>query len=443
MGDSHRILIIGSGGREHALAWRLSRDPGVERVTVTPGNDGIHPPLARRTVPAADAAGLIALCRAERITLAVIGPEGPLASGLADTLRSAGNATYGPSRAAARLEASKWDAKQVMMEAGIPTAYARAFTTRPAAVAALDDFGPPWVLKADGLASGKGVLVTARRDEAERFLAACLEQDRFGEAGRRVVLEEHLSGEESSLMAICDGTTFRLLPAARDHKRAFDGDQGPNTGGMGAVAPDPGVDAAGEREIGERIVRPALAAMIRRGAPFQGTLYVGLMRTALGPKVVEFNCRFGDPETQAVMPLVTGDLAGTLAAAAASELGAAGLGRDAGAAVAVAIVAQGYPEASAAEGTLEGLEALMGRDDLWVFHAGLARAGTTWRLTGGRAVHVVARADTLAAARGRVYDAIATLGGRGWRCRADIGAASGPGAAAHGLKATVEGGGRA
>ncbi|MEK7331249.1 MAG: phosphoribosylamine--glycine ligase [Candidatus Eisenbacteria bacterium] len=443
MGGSHRILIVGGGGREHALAWRLSRDPDVERVTVAPGNDGIARSFRCHPVRESDAAALLDLCRAERVTLAVIGPEAPLAAGLADSLRATGVATYGPGREAAQLEASKWTAKQVMEEAGVPTARARAFDSVAAARAALDAFGPPWVIKADGLASGKGVLVTDTRDEAERFLVACLEQDRFGGAGRRVILEEFLRGQEASLMAVCDGERFVLLPAARDYKRAYDGDRGPNTGGMGACAPSPGVDASLEGVVGERIVRPVLEAMARGGTPYRGTLYAGLMLTADGPRVVEFNCRFGDPETQVVLPLIEGSFARLLAGAATGRLEAATVGRGEGAAVSVAIVDEGYPVSVAGGGTVEGLDALMRREDLMVFHAGIAHTGATWQLVGGRALHVVARAASHEGARARVYDGLASLGGRGWRCRSDIAATPGAEAVPGRAHAGAAEGGRA
>jgi phosphoribosylamine--glycine ligase len=421
VGGSHRILIVGSGGREHALAWRLSRDPEVERVMVAPGNDGIARAVACHPAGESDAAALLDLCRAERVTLAVIGPEAPLAMGLADALRAGGIATFGPGREAARLESSKWAAKQVMDEAGVPTARARRFDAVAPARAALDEFGPPWVIKADGLAAGKGVLVTRTRAEAERFLVECLEQGRFAAAGAQVLLEEYLEGEEASVMAVCDGEDGVLLPAARDYKRAFDGDRGPNTGGMGACAPTPAVDAAVERFVSERIVRPVLAAMMRRGTPYRGTLYAGLMLTAREPRVVEFNCRFGDPETQAVLPLVTGSLARLLAGAAAGRIETGAVGRAAGATVSVAIVDEGYPTPMGG-GTVEGLDALERGEDLLAFHAGTARAGGAWRVTGGRALHLVARAASRAEARSRVYAGIARLGGAGWRCRSDIGA---------------------
>jgi phosphoribosylamine--glycine ligase len=432
VGESHRILIVGRGGREHALAWRLHGDPAAERILVAPGNDGIARDFPCAPVAEADPAALLELCRAERVTLAVIGPEAPLAAGLADRLAEGGVPVFGPGAAAARLEASKWTAKEVMEAGGIPTARARLCVTRAEARVALDAFAAPWVIKADGLAAGKGVRVTAERAEAEGFLAECLESGRFGEAGRRVLIEEFLRGDEASVMAVCDGERFVLLPAARDHKRAREGDVGPNTGGMGAFAPAPRVDAALESGVGRLIVRPLLATMAARGTPYRGLLYVGLMLTAEGPKVVEFNCRFGDPETQVVLPLVGGSLARLLAGAAAGRLDAAAVTREPGAAVSVAVVDEGYPEHATGGGTLEGLEALMAREDLMVFHAGTALEDGRWRVRGGRAVHVAARGPTVAEARERVYAALERLSGSGWRFRHDIaaaGAASGAGAA--------------
>jgi len=439
VGGSHRILIVGSGGREHALAWRLARDPEVERVAVAPGNDGIARAFPCHRVPDSDAASLLDLCRAEGVTLAVIGPEAPLAAGLADALRAGGIPTFGPGREAAQLEASKWTAKRVMTEAGVPTARARAFDAIDEARGALDGFGPPWVVKADGLAAGKGVRVTSSRDEAERFLTACLTEGAFGESGRRVLLEEHLAGEEASLMAVCDGERHVLLPAARDAKRAYDGDRGPNTGGMGAVAPSPAVDAALELVVSDRIITPVLRAMAARGTPFRGLLYAGLMLTDEGPKVVEFNVRFGDPETQAVMPLVTGSLARLLADAAAGRLETHTVERAPGVAVSVAVVAEGYPDATGG-GTIEGLETLDRMERVMTFHAATAHDEGTWRITGGRALHIVGTGASREEARARAYAAVRSLGGRGWRCRSDI--AAGTGAADAPARAGAGAGGR-
>jgi len=420
-----RILIVGEGGREHALAWRLARDRDVAEVMVAPGNDGIA--RGHRTLPirADDHDLLIDACRAERVDLVVIGPEAPLAAGLADRLRAAGVGAYGPSAEAARLESSKAFAKTILAEAGAPTARAEVFESIEPARAALARFGPRWVIKADGLAAGKGVLVTADRGTAEGFLVECLVDGRFGASGRRVLIEEHLEGDEASLMAVCDGRVATALPTARDYKRARDGDEGPNTGGMGAMAPHPAMTPEVERRAMEGIIMPVLARMAERGTPFNGTLYTGLMLTASGPRALEFNVRFGDPEAQVVLPLVEGPLAATLHAAAIGRPSGGAVRRASGAAVAVALVDDGYPDAVHGAGVIEGLDALEARDDVLVFHAGTAWRDGRWWVRGGRAAYVVAQAPSREAAREQAYAAIATLGGRGWRCRRDV-ASDGP-----------------
>ncbi|HVP15457.1 MAG TPA: phosphoribosylamine--glycine ligase [Terriglobales bacterium] len=422
--SGRRILVVGSGGREHALAWRLARDPEVAEVLVAPGREGMQDVARRLPVGERDDAALIEACSRERVDLVVIGPEAPLAAGLADRLRAAGHATYGPGADAARLESSKWFAKGVMREAGIPTAAAEACELLPDARHALDRFGPPWVVKADGLAAGKGVRVTDDRGEAERFLEDCLERGRFGAAGGRVVVEEHLAGEEASLMAVCDGRDFLLLPPARDYKRAFDGDRGPNSGGMGAYAPSERVDAALEDEVARRVVRPALAALDARGVLFRGTLYCGLVLTSAGPKVLEFNVRFGDPETEVVVPLVEGAFARLLESAARGRLDAGTVRRAAGAAVTVALVDEGYPEAVRGGGRIMGLDRLREREGIEVFHAATRAGPEGWEVTGGRAAYVTARGGSREEARARAYAALAELSGAGWRARRDIAAAA-------------------
>ncbi len=416
-----RVLVVGSGGREHALAWRLARDPQVREVMVAPGNDGMGRDFTRLPIGERDAAGLIRACREHKVDLAIIGPEAPLDAGVADEMTAAGISTFGPSRAAARLESSKWFAKEVMAEAGVPTARAELCVDPAAARAALERFGPPWVVKADGLAAGKGVCVTDSRRTVERFLVDCLETGRFGASGRRVVVEEFLLGEEASVMALCDGEHYVLLPSARDHKRAFDGDSGPNTGGMGAYAPIAAVPPELERRIGEGIVAPLLAAMSRRGTPYRGALYCGLMIDRGEARVVEFNCRFGDPESQVVLPLVAGPFAERLAQAARGALDPTPPAREKGAALAVALVDEGYPDAVRGGGTLAGLDELMESDEITVFHAGTAFEDGRWRVRGGRAAYVMARGADPGAAAGTAYRAIARLGGDGWRCRHDIG----------------------
>ncbi len=419
--EPSRILVVGSGGREHALAWRLAQDAHRPEVLIAPGNDGAGRAFERLEVRETDAAGIVAACRERAIGLVVVGPESALASGVGDALEGAGVPVFGASRAAARLESSKWFAKEVLREAGVPTAGAECCGDLAAARAALHRFGGPHVVKADGLAAGKGVLVTPDPAAAERFARECLEGGAFGASGSSVVIEEYLAGEEASVIAVCDGRRFVLLPAARDHKRAHDGDRGPNTGGMGAYAPMPAVTAALESAIGERIVAPVLRAMAARGTPYRGALYCGLMLTPGGPKVIEFNARFGDPETQAVVPLLAGSFTGLLAGAARGTLDPGAISRAGGGAVTLALVDEGYPEAARGGGRIGGLDALADRE-VTVFHAGTRWEDGGWVVRGGRAAYLTAARGTIAEARAAVYAACATLTGSGWRCRSDIAA---------------------
>ncbi|MBI1799207.1 MAG: phosphoribosylamine--glycine ligase [Candidatus Eisenbacteria bacterium] len=422
-----RILIVGGGGREHALARRLAREDAVAEVILAPGNEGAARHFRCFSVAESDAGALAALCARERVNLVVIGPEAPLAAGVADALRERGVATFGPSREAARLESSKWFAKQIMISAGVPTARAERHERWTEAQQALDRFRAPWVIKADGLAAGKGVCVARERAEAERFVAGCLE-GRLGAGGRSVVIEEFLEGEEATIMAICDGMRHVLLAPARDFKRALDHDHGPNTGGMGSCAPLERVDASLEREVGERIVQPVLEAMSRRGSPYRGLLYCGLMIGSSDVRVLEFNARFGDPETQAVLPITGGALGALLKSAAMGSLDDGAITREHGAAVAVALVDEGYPDALRGGGRIEGLDR-MEDSDTHVIHAAAAWRDGAWTASGGRAAYVVAEGPSVAAARERAYRAIDRLGGSGWRCRRDIAAGGGGGEA--------------
>ena len=424
-----RLLVLGAGGREHALAWRLARDPERPEVVVAPGNDGMGRSFRRVEVAVTDPAAVVEVARRERISLVVVGPEAPLDAGVSDALAAAGILVSGASRAAAQLESSKWVAKQIMREARVPTAAAEMFEDVAAAESALERFGPPWVVKADGLAAGKGVCVTRARDEAEGFVRACLRAGRFGASGRRVVLEQFLTGAEASVMAVCDGERHVLLPAARDYKRAYDGDRGPNTGGMGAYAPTPAVTPDLERVLSEQVFAPMLGALRTRGTPYRGALYAGLMLTDAGPRVIEFNARFGDPEAQSVLPLVEGSLGALLASAARGALEPARIARGRGAAVTLALVDAGYPNEVRGGGVLRGLDALGAQgaagppeEALHVFHSGTRFERGEWVVRGGRAAYLTALGDTIEQARVRVYAARARLSGEGWRSREDVAA---------------------
>ena len=406
-----RILVIGSGGREHALVRAL--DPGRDDVHAAPGNPGIealaetHPD----TAPTPD--GILALARKLAPGLVVIGPEAPLVAGAADALREAGIPCFGPDAAAARIEGSKSFAKQVMAEAGIPTAASFTCGTPGQADQALAAFGPPYVVKDDALAAGKGVLVTGDLDAARAHAAAC----------GTVVIEEFLDGPEVSLFAVTDGATAVPLLPAQDFKRARDGDQGPNTGGMGAYAPLPWAPADLADQAMAQVIQPAVDTMRRRGTPYSGLLYAGLSLTAAGIRVVEFNARFGDPETQVVLDRLGSPLAPLLAAAAAGELaGAAPLEWHPGAAVVVVIAAEGYPEAPARGDEIIGTERA-GKTQAYLLHAGTARDAKGALVTaGGRVLNAVGSGPDVAAARARAYELAATVSLRGGWYRRDIAA---------------------
>jgi phosphoribosylamine--glycine ligase len=394
-----RVLVVGSGGREHALAWKLSQSASLTELHAAPGNPGIAALGSCHPVRAEDAEGLLGLARALEIDLVVVGPEAPLVAGVGDELRHAGVAVFGPSAASARIEGSKTFAKDVLRAAGVPTA-----EQLPVA-------RPPCVVKADGLAAGKGVFVCRTQDELDAGLRAAAS---FGDA---LVIEELLEGEEVSVFAVCDGSEAVPLPAAQDFKRIGDGDAGPNTGGMGSWSPHP-VDA---EALAETIHRPVLHELARRGAPFVGALFAGLMLTEDGPRVLEFNCRFGDPETQSLLPRLECDLLETLAAAAAGELGGVELPAAEDAAVTVVMAAGGYPEHGDVGTPIDGIADAEAGGAL-VFHAGTALRGGRVVTNGGRILNVTGLGPTVAQARETAYRAVERISFDGARYRRDIAA---------------------
>lgn len=418
---SMRILVVGSGGREHALVWKLGQSARVARIFVAPGNAGTVVSATNIPIAADDIEELRRFARENAIDLTVVGPEAPLAAGIVDVFQAASLPVFGPTQAAAQLEASKAFAKAFMRELGIPTAAARVFTDYETAVTALRQSPLPngIVIKASGLAAGKGVVVCEDRAQAEAALQTMMQARAFGAAGDEVLLEERMVGPELSLLAFTDGKTAVPLPPARDYKRVYDRDEGPNTGGMGAYAPPPDVDQALVEEIMQTIVRPTIEGMARRGTPYVGVLYVGLMLTPDGPKVVEFNCRFGDPETQAVLPLLKGDLVEMMLACIEGQLTPEMVQRRPGACAAIVMVAPGYPGRYPKGLPVTGLDALSG--DLLVFHAGTKLAEGQIVTSGGRVLTVSARGDDLETAVTRAYTGVSRIHFEGAHYRKDIG----------------------
>ena len=419
-----RIAVVGNGGREHALLTTLAQSPDVERLFAVPGNAGTA--QVAENVPgvgATDAAGLADVAERQRVDLTIIGPELPLVAGVADEFLDRGLPVFGPTAAAARIEGSKAFAKEVMAAAGVPTARSASFTDPAAALAALDDFGPPWVVKADGLAAGKGVTVTTDPAAARAAVEAALVGGIHGEAGNTILLEEYLEGPEASVFAVTDGRTVLTLAPARDHKRVGDGDTGPNTGGMGAFSPLPDVDDELVDEVRRTILEPTVAELARRGARYQGLLYAGLTLTADGPRVLEFNCRFGDPETQVILPRMTSDLADLAWAVAEGTLSGCKVSWDPRACVTVVLAAGGYPGSYRTGLEIEGLAEAAARPGVQLFHAGTAldRAGRV-RTMGGRVLGVTALGDDLADARSRAYEAAGLVRFGGVHYRRDIAA---------------------
>ncbi|HZC99165.1 MAG TPA: phosphoribosylamine--glycine ligase [Actinomycetes bacterium] len=418
-----RIAVVGSGGREHTLVEALAAHPDVERLFALPGNAGTA--ARAENVPGIgtdDGAGLVAFAEREGVDLTVIGPEAPLVAGVADRFLDHGLAIFGPTAAAARIEGSKAFAKEIMGAANVPTARAEVFGDPAKAVRALDGFGPPWVIKADGLASGKGVTVTSDPDAARAAVEAALVARAHGEAGERILLEEYLDGPEASLFALSDGRTVVPLAPARDYKRVDDGDRGPNTGGMGAYSPLPDFPESLVDEVRRTILEPTVAELAARGGRYQGLLYAGLALTSQGPKVVEFNCRFGDPEAQVVVPRLASDLTDLLWATAEGGLAGQKVAWDPRAAVTVVLASGGYPGSYRRGLEVHGVDEAEAQPDVHVYHAGTTRDGDgTLRTAGGRVLAVTALGGDLSEARARSYAAAGLIRFGGVHYRRDIG----------------------
>ena len=414
------ILLIGSGGREHALAWAISASPLCDKLFIAPGNPGTAQCGENVVLDIADHRAVADFCKLQGVGLVVVGPEGPLVEGIVDDLEAAGIKTFGPSKAAAQLEGSKAFTKELCAEFGIPTAGFARFSDEAAAKAYVARQGAPLVIKADGLAAGKGVVMAETVEQANDALAMMFSGG-LGAAGAEVVIEEWMIGEEASFFALCDGTHALALASAQDHKRVGDGDTGPNTGGMGAYSPAPVLTRAMEERVMAEIIRPTLAGMAKRGTPFKGVLFAGLMITADGPKLIEYNTRFGDPECEVLMPRLKSDIVPALLAARDGVLNALDLRWSDEVALTVVMAAKGYPGTPEKGRVIKGLDKVAAEKDVLVFHAGTQAKGSEIVANGGRVLNVVALGKTVSEAQAKAYAAVDLIDWPGGFCRRDIG----------------------
>ena len=421
---SARVLVIGNGGREHALAWKLASERGVSDVICAPGNAGISRVARCIPVDPADPHAVAAVARREDIDFTIIGPELPLSRGVADVFAAEGDLLFGPTQRAARLESSKVFAKEFMQRCHVPTARYRACDTAAQAISVLrsGEFDFPVVLKADGLAAGKGVVIAADLREAESQVQSMMIDKRFGHAGARVVIEELLVGREASFFVLSDGTRALPLGSAEDHKRALDGDVGPNTGGMGAYAPSSLFDGPTEARVMNEIVLPVLEGMRSEGSEFRGFLFVGLMLAADGPKVIEFNVRFGDPEAQVILPMIADDVSSLLMSAAAGEMDMRSVRLESRPRVGVVLASGGYPDTYETGKVIHGIDAAEATGDVNVFHSGTAKRESDVVTAGGRVLTVVASGSDYPSAIDRAYEAVGKIRFEGMHYRTDIGA---------------------
>jgi len=415
-----RILVIGSGGREHALTWKLRQSPHTDRIFCAPGNGGTGEIAENVAIPVTDLLGLVRFAKENRIDLTVVGPDDPLAAGIVDLFTSEKLRVFGPDKSAARIESSKIFAKELMRTQKIPTAEARTFSNSDDAVRYCERLRFPIVIKADGLALGKGVVIAADLDTARSTIDEMINQARFGDAGRRIVIEEFLHGRECSLHALVHGENYLLLESSRDHKRALDGDQGPNTGGMGAFSPANNWNNKLQSRFDTEIMKPLLRGLIQQGVTFRGLLYPGLIITSDRPRVLEFNCRFGDPETQALLPRMQSDLLPLLEATIDGKIERCTIEWDKRAAVTVVLASGGYPGKYETEKSISGLDQAAMLQDVQIFHAGTKRDASEVKTAGGRVLAVTALGSTLEAARARAYEAISRISFENCHYRRDI-----------------------
>src|SRR6266576_2330402 len=404
-----KILVVGSGGREHALVWKLRQSPHTERIFCAPGNAGTAEIGENVAIPANDLQALVRFAKENHIDLTVVGPDDPLAAGIVDLFAAEKLRAFGPTKSAARIEASKIFAKEMMRSQKIPTAEARTFSDSSEALHYCEKLEFPIVIKADGLALGKGVIVAADRVAARSAIDEMMNQGRFGDAGRRVVIEDFLRGTECSLHALVDGSNYRLLESARDHKRALDGDQGPNTGGMGAFSPANNWTKKLQSKFEAEIMQPLLRGFMQKGITFHGLLYPGLIITSEGARVLEFNCRFGDPETQALLPRMKSDLLPLLEATIDGKVERCAIEWDTRAAVTVVLACAGYPGKYETGKLISGIDDAAKLEDVQIFHAGTKHADSEVKTAGGRILAVTALGSTLEAARARAYDAVSRI----------------------------------
>ncbi len=417
-----RILVIGSGGREHAIIWKLAQSPLVEKIFVAPGNAGMSSLAEYLPLTADKIIELAGFAMASRIDLTVVGPEAPLVAGIVDYFREKGLKIFGPTKRAAQLEGSKAFAKEIMRKCGVPTARFEVFHEIGPALKFIESSKKPVVVKADGLAAGKGVIVAANKEEAKRAVKSILKDRVFGEAGKHVVIEECLSGEEVSVLACVDGKNFILLESSQDHKRVFDGDVGPNTGGMGAYSPVPMLDARDLDKIRKKIFEPVIRVMGQEGSPFTGILYAGLMLTGDGPQVLEFNVRFGDPEAQAILPRLKSDFADMMLASIEGRLDKYSVQWDSRACVCVVLASKGYPGAYDIGRVVTGLDKAADQPDTLVFHGATEVEKRRILTKGGRVLNVAALGESLETALQKVYKGVDLIQFEGKQFRRDIGA---------------------